>query len=119
MSQTSGILLVQVGASTHLDRVYDLDGARFRFATYTNKVDGRWYLDISDSLGTPIVLGLGLACGCDLLYPYRARPVPAGKLWVQPQNAGADSDPDLDGFADNRFALWYWSLADQIVAGAA
>ncbi len=109
----TGTLLVQIGWSTHLDRGDYLDGARYRLSTYTNTRDGLWYLDIRDSLGSAVVLGLGLACGCDLLYPYRARPVPAGKLWVQPQTSGAESDPGLDGFLSGRFALWYWSLADQ------
>jgi len=112
---TSGVLLVQVGGSTHLDRVYDLDGARYILSTYTNTRDGLWYLDIRDSLGTPTVLGIGLACGVDLLYPYRSRAVPAGKLWVQPM-AGASADPGLDDFATSRFELWYWSAADQAVA---
>jgi len=94
----------------HTSQTLTLDGVRFRLDTYTNKADGRWYLDLFDDAGAPIVLGIGLATGLDLLYPYRYLDVPAGILFVN-DLAGPQEDPGLDAFKDKAAALYYQEAA--------
>jgi len=60
-----------------------LDGVRVRIAAQYNATDGGWYLDILDLADVPIVAGIALVPGVDLLQPYRHLPVPPGTLYLQ------------------------------------
>ncbi len=96
---------------THAQQTVELDGVQFRFDTYTNRNDGMWYLDIRDALGEPVLLGLALVVGVDLLAQYRHLDVPAGALFVH-DYAGPREDPGLTSFIDREAALYY-QTADQ------
>lgn len=90
----------------HTSQTLTLDGVRFQLDTYTNKADGSWYMDLRNTDGDPIVLGIALATGLDLLYPYRYLGVPSGVLFVN-DLAGPREDPGLDTFTDQGAALYY------------
>lgn len=102
----------------HTQQTLTLDGVRFQLDTYTNRADGGWHLDIRDSNGEPIVIGIALATGLDLLYPYRYLDVPAGILFVN-DLAGPREDPTLDTFKDKGAALYYLDAAGVAEAEAA
>lgn len=84
----------------------ELDGARWQFATYTNRADGSWYLDLADSAGTALLFGIALVTGLELLFPYRHLDVPPGALFVN-DLAGPREDPGLSTFQDRGAALYY------------
>lgn len=92
----------------HTSQTLTLDGVRFQLDTYTNRADGSWYMDLFDTDGTPLVQGIALVTGLDLLYPYRYLPVPAGVLFVNDLD-GPRTDPGLDSFTDKEAALYYQS----------
>ena len=92
---------------THTSQRITLDGIVIRIDTYTNTWDGLWYLDIFDADDAPLILGILLAVGLDLLYPYRYMPVPPGVLMVQDQNGSPAVDPVLDAFSEERHAIFY------------
>ncbi|KVE37659.1 phage baseplate plug family protein [Burkholderia sp. BDU5] len=54
-----------------------------------------WVLDVADDSGTPIVSGLPLTTGGDLLAQYRHLGF-AGRLWVQ----GAEDPDDVPQYGD-------------------
>jgi len=56
--------------------------------TYQNTNEGGWCLDIADSNGNPLVQGIPLVTGCNLLGQYEYLGI-GGGLWVQTTN-----DPD-------------------------
>ena len=58
---------------------------RFGFA---DEDDPFWFMDIADSLGTPLVAGIPIVTGADLLQQYRYLGIP-GRLWVM-----TDGDPN-------------------------
>jgi hypothetical protein len=91
---------------THTSQSLTLDGARFRIDFYTNKSDGCWYLDLFDSEDAPMVLGIGLVTGLDLLFPYRYLPVPSGVLFVN-DHIGERQDPTLNSFFEDEMNLYY------------
>jgi hypothetical protein len=91
---------------THTSQTLTLDGVRFRLDTYTNKIDGCWYLDVFDEDEAPLVMGLALVTGLDLLYPFRHLDIPEGTLFVN-DLAGPREDPGLDTFFDQGAALYY------------
>jgi hypothetical protein len=90
----------------HTSQTLTLDGTRFRLDTYTNRFDGAWYLDLYDADEEPLILGLGLVTGLDLLFPYRYLAVPAGVLFINPLT-GDSVDPGLTSFTDKDVALYY------------
>lgn len=49
---------------------------------YRNVAEGGWILDIADSSGNPIIRGIPLVTGSDLLAQYKYLGIP-GELWVQ------------------------------------
>lgn len=55
---------------------------------FANVDGGGWFFDLSDTAGNPILCGIPLVTGCDLLGPYRYLGIP-GRLWVT-----TDGDPD-------------------------
>lgn len=67
----------------------DLSGLTYNFTVQYRNVDmGGWYLDIADANGVPIVQGVPLVTGANLLAQYAYLGF-VGALWVQTQ-----SDPD-------------------------
>jgi len=119
-------LTVQVNESDHLSTRVFLDDEQFRLDFYVTKivntdtlvVTTAWYLDLYDSAGDPLVLGIGLTAGIDLLYPYRALKVPQGKLWVQPMS-GIYADPTIDTFEEDEAVVYYQPVADVEALGVA
>lgn len=71
---------------------------------------GTWVLDIRDSVGNPVVLGIRVVEGIDLLAPYRARDVPPGILRCV-DTTGADTDPTRTGLLGAQ-RLVYRPIAD-------
>lgn len=98
----------------HTNQTMVLDGVRFRLETYTNVVDSSWYLDLYDSDGNALVLGIALAVGLDLLFPYRHLEVPPGILFVSDQSGAPLTDPTLDSFNDEDHVLYYQEAADAL-----
>jgi hypothetical protein len=91
---------------THTSQTLTLDGVRFRLDTYTNKFDGAWYMDLRDFEDEPLVLGIALVTGLDLLFPYRYLAIPAGILFLN-SLTGERVDPGLTSFEDEAMALYY------------
>jgi hypothetical protein len=54
---------------------------RLRFA-YANVVDGGWFLDVFDDDNNPLVCGIPLITGLDLLAPYYYLEIPAMLILV-------------------------------------
>lgn len=96
---------------THSSQTLTLDGVRFRLDTYTNKVSGGWFLDLFDGDDNPLVLGVALVTGLDLLYPFRHLDVPPGVLFVN-DHQGEREDPGLDTFINHGAALYYQEAED-------
>jgi hypothetical protein len=91
-----------------------LDGVLYGFRlVYVRRYEatpGTWMLDISSSSGTPIVLGIRIVVGVDLLAPYRARDVPPGILrCIDTTNTG--QDPTRNGLLGPQ-RLVYRPIAD-------
>jgi len=72
--------------------------------TYQNTQDGGWYLNIADSLNNPIVNGIPLVTGVNLLakYPHLGF---AGRLWVQTDHA-PDSVPTFKNLGTEANLYW-------------
>lgn len=103
-----------VGA-THFDPSVVLEGKRYVFAFYTNKVTGGWCFDLKNDAGDAEVKGLAITNGIDLLDAYRHLDLPPGPLFVF--DVGLDgADPDLEAFADGRAKLVYVSSDDPLVS---
>lgn len=90
----------------HTSQTLTLDNVRFRLDTYTNKADGCWYMDLYDADENPLLFGIRLTTGLDLLFPYRYKAVPAGILFIN-DHLGERQDPTLDSFQDEEVALYY------------
>lgn len=84
----------------------ELDNARYQLATYTNRADGGWFMDLADSAGNPLLFGIALVTGLDILFPYRHLDVPPGILFVN-DLAGPREDPTLETFDERGAALYY------------
>lgn len=95
----------------HVSMSITLDDQTYRMDFKQNKQTNTWFMDLFDSLGAPLVLGMGLSAGIDILYPYKARQVPPGKLFVSPQ-FGAFVDPDLDAFEEGEAIIYYITEAE-------
>ena len=94
---------------THTSQTVTLDGVRFVLDTYTNRADGCWYMDLRDGEGNPLVLGIAIVTGLDLLFPYRHLDVPPGPLFVN-DHEGERTDPGLDAFLNQSAALYYQTV---------
>ena len=96
----------------HTSQTLTLDGVRFQLVTYTNKADSSWYMDLLDINGNAIVIGIGMAVGLDLLYPYRYKDnLPPGILFLQ-DTAGPRTDPTLESFDERSVGLFYQEVDD-------
>ena len=73
-----------------------LSGITVRFSFhYREAAMGGWIMDISDYLGNPVVCGIPLVTGADLLAQYAYLGFP-GQLWVR-----SDGEPDNVPTFDN------------------
>lgn len=72
--------------------------------TYANADGGGWVLDIADKQGTPIVQGIPLVTGANLLeqYPHLGF---TGRLWVQ-GSQDPDAVPTFDNLGTGAFLFW-------------
>ena len=71
--------------------------------TYKNVVGGGWVIDIADSAGNPMVAGIPLVTGVDLLSPHRHLGFTGG-LTVLPK---ADKlPPTFENLGVETFLLW-------------
>ena len=61
-----------IGFSSNFAYTILLEDVQFGLTFKTNKPDDSWFMDISTVNFEPVVLGLGLAVGSDLLFPYRS-----------------------------------------------
>lgn len=89
----------------------ELGGTRYRLTfQYRNDPAGGWVLDISDTQLNPILQGIPLITGANLLDQYRYLGF-GGGLWVQSQAQGIDPDavPTFDNLGDA--GLIYWVTA--------
>lgn len=73
-----------------------LDGTVFRLRLRYNWRAGHWALDLADSSGAPLISGVAVRLGVDLLAQYADDRLPSGKLfamnWVAPyQPPGRDN----------------------------
>jgi len=117
---------VQENGSGHLTSQATLDGVSFGLNFYLTKVPDLqtgavaefWYMDELDSAAVPLVLGIGLVTGIDILFPYRARAMPKGKLFVNPEGTRF-IDPTANTFKDDEAFLFYQPEADVLALGLA
>lgn len=73
-----------------------LSGVDYRLTVQYRKAGGAgWVLDIADANNAPLVSGIPLVTGIDLLGQYRHLGF-AGRLWVQ----GADDPDDVPTYGD-------------------
>ena len=99
---------------TRVTQTLELEGIRIDLVTYTNKFDGLWYMDMLDGEGDPIVRGIALVVGLDLMYRYRYKDtVPPGIFMVQDQSGTPFIDPNLESFINDDAMLLYIA-SDQV-----
>lgn len=73
-----------------------LAGSIYQMAvTWRDAPQGGWVLDIADANSVPLVQGIAMITGADLMAQYATLGFP-GQLWVQ-----SDFDPDLPPTFDN------------------
>ena len=92
--------------ATHADLAVRIGLRRWLFSFYAAAgADGelQWYFDLAVVPGAPILAGIGLAVGLDLLFPYRHLDVPPGPLFVR----GPSADPTERGFFDGNWSVAY------------
>lgn len=71
---------------------------------YLNVDEGGWILDIADAIGSPIVQGIPLVTGADLLAQY-AHLGFSGRLWVQTLS-DPDAVPTFENLGDDGVLWW-------------
>jgi len=82
-----------------------LSGVDYRMTlTYKNTDQGGWVLDIADASAAPIVSGIPLVTGADLLAQYGHFGF-GGQLWVQ-TTQNPDAVPTFDNLGTD--AILYW-----------
>jgi hypothetical protein len=121
---STSTIQVQVGSpatgwSSQYTSTVLLEGRRYAFSFYTNKLSGdagAWFFDVLNPVDLSVAVGgIGLAIGLSLLYPYRYKGVsiiPPGTLYVQ-DIAGRMADPALETFELGQARLLYTS-ADEV-----
>lgn len=73
----------------------DLLGVTYSLTVRFNSASSLWYLDIADALGNPILVGIPLVTGCDLLEQYAHLGI-NGSLYAQ-----TDGDLSAPPTSDN------------------
>lgn len=72
---------------------------------WRNSTEGGWTLDIGDVSGKPIVNGIPLVTGCNLLAPYAYLGFTGG-LWVQ-TTAEPDAVPTFENLGVGSHLYWW------------
>lgn len=76
-----------------------LAGVQYRLTLrYRNAIDGGWVLDIASATRVPIIEGIPLVTGADLLAQYKHLGI-AGRPWVQTKD-NPDAVPTFDNLGD-------------------
>lgn len=103
----------EIGFSSNYSYTTFLDGVQVGLRFYTNKPDDSWFFDITTVNFEPVVAGLGLAVGLDLLFPYRSKGdlIPPGILYCV-DLTGEGNDPTVESFQNQTHVLRYMT-ADQ------
>lgn len=82
-----------------------LGGVEYRLTVkYQNTLLGGWYIDIADASGSPLVNGIPLVTGCDLLGQYKYLGF-NGEIRVQTSNA-PDEPPTWDNLGVQSHLYW-------------
>lgn len=82
-----------------------LGGVEYRLTVlWRNADEAGWTVDIADSNGNPLVSGIPLVTGCDLLEPYPDLGF-GGVLWVQ-TTADPDAVPTYDNLGTGSHLYW-------------
>lgn len=71
---------------------------------YLNVDEGGWIIDIADAIGSPIVQGIPLVTGTDLLAQYQHLGF-GGRLWVQTLS-DPDAVPTFENLGDDGVLWW-------------
>lgn len=71
---------------------------------YLNVEQGGWLLDIADAIGNPMVLGIPLVTGANLLEQYEHLGF-GGRLWVQTLS-DPDAVPTFENLGDDGVLWW-------------
>lgn len=85
----------------------NLNGTPYRLTTrYCDAQNGGWFLDIADSAGNPIVSGISLVTGVNVLGQYGYADIAAGAALYVVNVAGGDAAPTFDNLGtDVRLVL--------------
>lgn len=102
------------GGATHFETSILLEGRRWTFVFYTNKVDDLVYFDLIGDDQLPRFRGAGLSAGVDLLFRYRYKDVPPGILFLNDKD-DKGSDPSPADFDADRFSLYYLTSDDPVL----
>lgn len=90
----------------HSEQTTTLDGRTFLLRFDWIQRAARWHLGILQADGTPIVMGLPLVNGVDILRPHRSDPrVPQGSFAVI-DLSGKDREPSLENFGEDIVLLY-------------
>ena len=74
-----------------------LDGAVYQVRLRYNTRAGHWALDLADAVGTPLLSGMAIRLGVDLLAQFSDDRFPPGKLFAM-NWVNAYAEPDRDNF---------------------
>ncbi len=91
-----------------------LDGLLYGLRFVYNSRMQRWFMDLEGADGTPLVSGLRVAAGHNMLRPFVAAGFPPGQLFAL-DDSGLGRDPDRFGWRGD-FRLIYRPAADVLAA---
>ncbi|MBB3811466.1 phage baseplate plug family protein [Pseudochelatococcus contaminans] len=98
--------------------IVSLSGVEYRFRlTYADAPEGGWLLDILDNksnVGTPLVRGIPLVTGADLLAPYRHLGIGGGLIVAS--DADMDAVPTFQNLGSA--SKLYFKVADGLTVAA-
>ena len=81
-----------------------LGSGDYRLTVLYRHMGGGWVLDIADVGGAPVLSGIPLVTGVDLLAPYRYLGL-KGSIWVQGAN-NPDDPPTYDNLGSGSRVFW-------------
>jgi hypothetical protein len=88
----------------------ELDGTTFQFVFNWNDREGRWYFDLNDIQGLPLVSGRAVVLGLPLLGRFKQATLPEGDL-ICIDTSGSNIDASLTDLGD-RVLMIYVAAAD-------
>lgn len=92
------ILKLPVTSDGSRNFITDIGGKNYRFRTYYNRLDG-WYIDIYDDLENPIIVGIALNVGIDLLRQHTGNEFGHEIIYHTTDNSQGDKPNDLGEIA--------------------